>query len=30
MRLKGYGNAIVPQLGAEFIQAAMDAITGGR
>jgi DNA (cytosine-5)-methyltransferase 1 len=30
MRLKGYGNAIVPQLAAEFIQAAIDAITGGR
>jgi hypothetical protein len=25
-RLKGYGNAIVPQLAAEFIRAAMGAI----
>jgi hypothetical protein len=24
MRLKGYGNAIVPQLAAEFILAAME------
>jgi hypothetical protein len=26
MRLRGYGNAIVPQLAAEFIQAAVEAI----
>jgi DNA (cytosine-5)-methyltransferase 1 len=26
MRLKGYGNAIVPELAAEFIKSAMDAI----
>ena len=26
MRLRGYGNAIVPELAAEFIRAAMEAI----
>jgi hypothetical protein len=26
MRLKGYGNAIVPQVAAEFIMAAMECI----
>ena len=26
MRLRGYGNAIVPQLAAEFIQASVEAI----
>ena len=26
MRLKGYGNAIVPQLAAEFISAYMEVL----
>jgi hypothetical protein len=25
-RLRGYGNAIVPQVAAEFIRAAMDVL----
>jgi DNA (cytosine-5)-methyltransferase 1 len=29
MRLKGYGNAIVPQVAAEFIMAAMECIISG-
>jgi hypothetical protein len=26
MRLRGYGNSIVPELAAEFIQASLEAI----
>ena len=29
MRLYGYGNAIVPQVGAEFVAAFMEAVGGG-
>ncbi len=29
MRLKGYGNSIVPELAAEFILASIEAIAEG-